>query len=162
MKPAGFAPPTLGPRLIQLVESELALMRRFIALLEREETLLIAAETDELMALSREKTDLYHLLQQQSDARARLLSQAGLTPDQAGMERVCTALPGLLKSWRGLLETAETARNRNQLNGKLITEHMHRNQAALSILLDAAQRPQFYDAAGSSRPAGGGRHLGSA
>ncbi len=158
----GFSPPALGPRLVQLMDSELALMRRFVALLEREETLLADGETDELMALAREKTDLYHLLQQQGDARGRLLGQAGLTADQTGIQQACATLPGALKTWQSLLELADVARSRNELNGKLITEYMHRNQAALSVLLDAARHPQFYDADGSSRPSGGGRHLGSA
>ena len=45
---------------------------------------------------------------------------------------------------------------------RTIAERMQHNQAALSILLSATQRPQLYDAAGMTRTSGIGRHLGSA
>jgi len=149
-----------------LIDGERALMRRFVDLLEQEEALLIAGETDALLALVREKSEVYQLLQRQHDARAlllgRLLGRLRLDNSDASVRALCAAMPDTLLRWDEVLALAEAARDRNALNGKLIIERMHNNQAALSVLLSASDQPQLYGADGSTRPTGGGRHLGSA
>ena len=152
----------LAARLAQLMESEAALLRSFIDLLDREEALLIAGETDALLALSRDKTELYHLLQRQHDTRTRMLGQAGKESSAASLRALCAGFPAAQAALDKVLELAAQAHARNELNGKLIIERMQHNQAALSVLLSAADQPQLYDAEGVSRPAGRGRHLGSA
>lgn len=155
-------PASTASRLAHLIDAEQGLLRRFLTLLEREEALLVAGETDALMALSREKTEIYHLLQRQHDTRAQLLRAEKLPNTDAAIRQVCAGAPDTLARWDANLELARTAQARNQSNGKLITERMHNNQAALSVLLTAAEAPQLYDAAGAARPTGRGRHLGSA
>ncbi len=71
-------------------------------------------------------------------------------------------LPRVLARWDEVIALARAARERNALNGKLITERMAHNQAALSLLLSAADQPPLYDAEGNTRAIGGGRMLGSA
>ena len=67
--------PSVLARLAQFIDAEATLMRRFVALLEREEELLIAGETDALLALTRDKSELYQQLQRQHDARTLLLGR---------------------------------------------------------------------------------------
>ena len=154
-------PPELQ-RLALLIDSEGALMRGFLSLLEREEALLVAGETDALLALAQEKTERYHQLQRLHGDRALLLGRLGKPNTDASIRELVRALPNTLGRWDEILELARQAQARNQSNGKLITERMHNNQAALSVLLAAGQKPQLYDAAGMTRTTGGGRHLGSA
>lgn len=149
-------------RLIHLIDAEASLMRRFVDLLVREEALLVGGDTDTLMILSREKTELYQTLQRHHDSRALLLGQQRLPNTDASIRQVCRNLPDTLARWDELLELAREARTRNALNGQLINERMQHNQAALSVLLAAAEHPQLYDSAGVARPTGRGRHLGSA
>lgn len=155
-------PANLLARLAHLIETEVGLMRAFVALLEREEALLIAGDTDGLLNLTREKTELYHQLQRQHDTRAQLLGRQGLANSNESVRTLCASLPATLASWDTILDLAGEARSRNDINGKLIVERMQHNQAALSVLLNAADQPQLYDAAGVARPTGRGRHLGSA
>lgn len=155
-------PNKLFARLAQLIDTEAGLMRRFVDLLAREEKLLIGAETDALLSLTREKSDLYHLIQRQHDLRKQMLGREGLDNTTRNIRALCASLPETLARWEQTLELAQEARSRNELNGKLITEHMHHNQAALTVLLSAANQPQLYDAEGVARPTGRGRHLGSA
>ena len=149
-------------RLVGLIDSEALLLRGFLALLEREEALLVAGETDALLTLTREKTERYHQLQRIHDDRALLLGRLRLPNTDATIREVCGAMPASAARWDEILELARQAQARNALNGKLITERMQHNQAALSVLLTAAEKPQLYDAAGMARPTGRGRHLGSA
>lgn len=149
-------------RLMQVIDSEAALLRGFIALLEREEALLLEGDADGLMALSKEKSERYHQLQRLHEDRGQLLARFGRPNTAAAIQEICAPLPDTLKRWDEVLRLAGDAQQRNTVNGKLINERMQNNQAALSVLLDAARQPQFYDAAGMTRTFGGGRHLGSA
>ncbi len=86
----------------------------------------------------------------------------GHSVSDASIRSICTGLPRVLARWDEVLELARSARARNEINGKLITERMAHNQAALSLLLSAADQPPLYDAEGNTRAIGGGRMLGSA
>ena len=149
-------------RLAGLIDSEAALLRAFVALLEREEALLIAGEADALFALTDEKTDRYRRLQRLHEDRALLLGRMARPATEASIRELCASLPDTLAYWDEIRELAREAQRRNALNGKLVAERMRHNQAALAVLLTAADRPQLYDAGGMARTTGAGRHLGSA
>ena len=160
MKPSRLD--TLRAQLAIIVNGEIDLFRAFVELLDREQVMLINGETDALIALTRDKTELYHGLQRHADNRAQLLGRAGLGNSDEAVRAVFQGLPETLGRWDELLSLAADAQARNAINGKLITERMQHNQAALSVLLAAADQPQLYDAGGHARLAGRGRHLGSA
>ncbi len=145
-----------------LFEMEITQLRTFIALLGREEAMLVEGDTDALLALTNEKTELYHTLQRLHDARALLLGRLGQSNSDESIRRLCGEMPDALALWDEVLRLAAEARERNSLNGKLIIERMQHNQGALAILLAATDRPQLYDADGHARTTGGGRMLGSA
>lgn len=149
-------------RIALLIEAESLQLGEFLALLDREEETLVKGETDALLGIANEKNERYRQLQRLSDERVRLLGRFGPGTPDAAVRRLCAGLPRVLARWDELLDRARQARDRNALNGKLILERMAGNQAALSILLAAADHPQLYDADGLSRPTGGGRMLGSA
>lgn len=146
----------------QLIGMEVTQLRDFLTLLGREEALLVAGDTDALLALTNEKTELYHTLQRLHDARAMLLGRLGLANSGEAIRSLCADMPDTLAQWDEVLRLAAEARERNSLNGKLVIERMQHNQGALAILLAAADRPQLYDADGHARTTGGGRILGSA
>lgn len=161
-RPTQAAAPADMQRLALLVEAELIQLKEFIAILEREEALLVAADSDGLLPLAHEKGDRYRQLQRLHDDRALLLARLGLHDSDATMRELCAGLPRVLTRWDELLELARTARDRNAINGRLILERMANNQAALSVLLAAADQPPLYDADGQAHPTRGGRMLGSA
>jgi len=149
-------------RIAQLIDTEATLLQGFVALLEREESLLIAGDADALLVLSQEKTERYHQLQRIHDDRALLLARLHKPHTDAAIREVCAPQPATCGRWDQVLELGREAQRRNLLNGKLITERLQHNQAALAVLLNATHRPQLYDAAGMTHTTGIGRHLGSA
>lgn len=149
-------------RLALLIEAEAIQLGEFVELLAREQSLLENGETDTLLTLSQEKNDRYRRLQRLSDDRTMLLGQLGLKPSAAAIRGLCADLPRVLARWDEVGELARQARDRNQLNGTLIMERMAHNQAALTVLMAAADQPQLYDAEGHTHARGGGRILGSA
>lgn len=149
-------------RLALLIEAEAIQLREFIALLEQEEALLGSGDTDALLALVPDKNERYRRLQRLSDDRALLLGRLGLVTTDASIRSLLDGLPRVLGRWDEVLGLARTASERNAINGKLILERMAHNQAALSVLLSAADQAPLYDAEGHTRAVGGGRMLGSA
>lgn len=134
-------PPAELQRIALLVEAELLQLGEFLALLDREEAVLIKGDTDALLAIANEKNERYRQLQRLTDERSRLLGRAALTSADAAMRTLFGNLPRVLVRWDELVSAARQARDRNALNGKLILERMAGNQAALSILLSAANHP---------------------
>ncbi len=163
MNHAAPAPtPADQQRLALLIEAEAIQLQAFLVLLEREESLLIEGDSDSLLTLTQKKNDCYRQLQRLHADRALLLGRLGHIPGDSSVRALCAALPRVLARWDEVLELARSARARNEINGKLILERMAHNQAALSVLLAAADKPQLYDADGHTRAVGGGRILGSA
>jgi len=149
-------------RLLSLLADEAAQLRSFVALLEQEEKLLVSGQTDALMTLATLKTEQYRKLQRFNDDRLRLLAQIGLPANDDSVRKLCGNEASAAAPWDAVLDLAREARTRNTRNGKLITELMQHNQAALTTLLSAADQPALYGSDGQSRPVGGGRKLGSA
>lgn len=149
-------------RLALLIEAEAIQLKEFITLLEQEEALLSSGDTDALLALIPDKNERYRRLQRLSDDRSLLLGRLGLVTTDASVRGLLDGLPRVLARWDEVLDLARTASERNAINGKLILERMAHNQAALTVLLSAADQPPLYDAEGHTRAVGGGRMLGSA
>lgn len=155
-------PAAARARFVQAIDAELASLERFRELLQREQALLIAGDTDGLISLTPKKSALHQQLQRQHDALGMLLGQHGVTPSAESIRQICEGLPDVLTRWDSILDIGAEVKSLNEMNGKLINERMQNNQAALSVLLSAADQPSLYDAEGSARPSGRGRHLGSA
>jgi flagella synthesis protein FlgN len=149
-------------RIALLLEAESSQLKKFIELLEREEAVLVSGDTDGLLPITKEKNERYRQLQHLHDDRSMLVARFGHGKGDAAIRSVCARMPKVLARWDEVLSLATCAQERNHINGQLITSHMQHNQTALSVLLSAADHPQLYDAAGHSRPSGGGRMLGSA
>ena len=149
-------------RIALLIEAEASQLKEFLDLLEWEETLLVAGDTDALPTVTQEKTERHRQLQRRHDDRAMLLARRGLKNGTHALRTLYAHLPRVLARWEEVLSLTARARERNAINGRLIAGHMNHTQAALSVLLSAADHPQLYDAGGHSRPSGGGRILGSA
>lgn len=153
--------PGFQARLAQLIEDELRGMRGFVALLEREEALLVHSQIDALAVLAEEKTALYRALQRLSDDRLAMFARVGAKVTNENIRIVLAGNPEALTAWSEVVALADQAKERNRVNGQLITQRLQNNQQALTTLLAAAEHPQIYGPDGQSRPTGGSRHLGS-
>lgn len=149
-------------RLARLIEDEAALLDDFVALLKREESLLIDAQTDALLELAEHKTRMYRRLQFLSDERSRLFAASRLALNNDTMRRALAQDAAATSCWERLIELARDASERNRINGQLISERMQNNQQALTILMAAASQPSAtYGPDGQARPQLSGRRFGS-
>ena len=146
----------------RLLADEVSLLDDFIVVLKREESLLLDTKTDALVELAEQKTAVYRRLQFLSDQRSRLFAAARLELNDASMSAALANDATALANWQKLLELAAEAAQRNQINGKLISEKMQHNQQALTVLMAAASQPgATYGPDGQSRPHLSGRRFGS-
>jgi len=154
----------LSSSLPGLIKDELALLRRFVSLLQSEEQALIPGDLDRLLPLAEEKSRLAMALGQLADARNRTLAEAGLATDKAGIESWLSSQERASPSrgdWAALLALAAETRLQNELNGKLIATRMQHNQRALAVLHAAASQAMLYGPDGQQRPLAGGRDFGA-
>lgn len=146
------------------LDEEVARLREFIALLQREQELLKAADTETLLPLIETKTNLANRLGALAQGREAFLSRQGLPAGRVGMETWLARHGNEAQraSWQTLLALAAEARDLNALNGQLIGLHMRHNQQAFAALMSATDRAMTYGPDGQQSAGLGGRILGSA
>ncbi len=144
--------------------AEISKLKEFIVLLQQEQDLLKAGDTESLLPLIDTKTLLSNALAGYAAARETALHRLGLSAGRSGMEdwlKQHGQAPHQ-QSWQTLLTLAVEARELNILNGKLIGLRMSHNQQAFNALMGATDRAMTYGPDGQQHSGGGGRILGTA
>ena len=173
--------PSSSPQLLSALTAERAALLKFIALLEREQGMLVENLTDQLLELSEQKsTDALNLNELAETRRSLLrknLPQPGAAPatgmppdtrasDGLGADAISAWLgthsPQGLAIWHEICALAERAQRLNQTNGELIQMKLRRNQQMLAVLSNAVNKANLYGPDGqTSFSPGSGRSLGS-
>lgn len=147
----------------QLLGEEVARLRDFLVLLEREQQALMTGDIEQLLPLANEKTTHFTELGRLGELRAQALAAAGCTHDRPGMTRWLAQQSDTTAehNWQALLALAEKASHLNRTNGQLISSRLASNQQALATLMAAADQAALYGPDGQSHAPGSGRSLGS-
>jgi flagella synthesis protein FlgN len=95
--------PGFAQRLALLIQDERAGLQGFIALLQREEALLVATQIDALSALAEKKTALYRALQRLSDERVVMFARLGAKVSDENIRIVLADLPEALSAWQDVI-----------------------------------------------------------
>ncbi len=136
-------------------QHELEGLRRFIGVLEREQSALVSADVDALLAISEEK--LQHVEQLGQLAQQRVSALAAIGSEPAAVDAwLASQAPATAEAWRSLVDAATLAQRLNQTNGKLIDTHLQHNRQALNALISAASQSAVYGADGHPRTFQGG------
>lgn len=153
------------PGIADLIAAELAVLRDFVAVLQREQAALTEGHADSLMALAEQKVAYAEQLAALNLDRDILLRAAGLADGNGGMQawRSLDNLPTKTQNdLASVIELARESRRLNDLNGKLVSERMQHNQQALHVLLSAVKQSALYGPDGQTQVGPAGRTLGSA
>ncbi len=144
--------------ILQSIEAERDALRAFIALLEREQQILLAPATDPLLELAGEKT---HAAETLSASAGQRRQQFPAEPSAIEPWLKKNA-PGAIGAWHDLLRLAAHASQLNRLNGELIQVRLRYNRQALHALIGASQQAAgLYGPNGQPSLVGSGRTLGS-
>ena len=170
-----------GSQLLAALTAEHAALLNFVALLEREQGMLVENRTDQLLELSEQKSTDALGLNELAEARRSLLQKnlpelsivpaRGTPPDARpsgglGADTInawlATHSPQGLAVWHEVLALAERAQQLNRTNGELIQMKLRHNQQSLAVLSNAVNRANLYGPNGQpSFSPGSGRSLGS-
>ena len=154
-----------SPPLPELIKDELALLRRFVTLLQEEQQALIEGDLERLLPLAEEKSRQANALGQLAVGRNQILSSQGLPADKRGMDAWLESqakASAARNDWAALLALAAETRRQNELNGKLIGTRMQHNQRALAVLAAATNQAMLYGPDGQQRAPTGSRDFGAA
>lgn len=155
--------PASDPALLAALNAERAALLSFVALLEREQGMLVENNAEQLLELSEKKSTEAIRLNELANIRRTLLKK--YLP-QLGVEAIRNWLsannPESLSVWKEILVLAERAAQTNRTNGELIQMKLRHNQQALTALSNAANKANLYGPDGqTSFSPGSGRSLGS-
>jgi flagella synthesis protein FlgN len=161
---ASVAQPVEPQTLAGLLSRELRALESFVALLQREQSLLSAGDTEAVTTLAAEKSRAADELGQLAASRDSQLASMQLPVGRAGMDNWTTSDAGAagLQDWKQLLQLASEARTLNEANGQLIALHLKHYQQGISVLMAAVDRTATYGPDGQQRLGVGGRSHGSA
>lgn len=153
--------------LVRTVDAEAATVEDFVALLEREQEMLVKGQVDDLIELVRQKDAVAAKLATLAAQRSMLLRASGLTTDTdgTGMASWFAANPAEVRArsaWSSLLSLAGQARELNRVNGELIQVRMQHNALALETLMGSNASANLYGPDGQKTPPSGRRISDSA
>jgi flagella synthesis protein FlgN len=138
------------------VEAEVAAVRRFVGLLEREQPFSAMEMSISYWSFCREKNGLTAELTTLANQRSQALATEGLTADPAGVAAWFAAHPmatSARAAWSLLLPLARQAHELNRVNGQLIQLRMQHNTQALEALLGSTNALGLYGPNGQNTPA---------
>ena len=153
-------------QLIANLKAEIENFAAFCEILKTELEVLHNNEIDQLLSISKLKSEKVVLLSQLAEVRNRFLAGQNLLPDQNGMEILIKMgnLPDpngdISRFWGKLIELAKKAQQLNETNGIMIETKLGHNQQALTALQSAANQSTLYGPDGKTHSAGTGRPLG--
>ncbi len=138
------------------LQSEREALGAFVNLLQAEQAILVDGDADRLAALTPEKATQLDLLTALGKERKRNLNAQNLDDSADGMLTWLSRNSGfsaaVRKIWQELLTRAETARQLNETNGRLIEERLQHNRLKLAVLQTGARSDGVYRPDGQLRP----------
>lgn len=144
---------------IAQLNTELAELRKFVALLSTEQQSLLNNDTDTLLTLSDSKTQAANQLMEIGNVRRKALFTAHINNMDAWIEKNA---PGSKTLWSEIRQLADQAQQLNSTNGELIQSRMRHNQQALGVLYNSSKSAAgLYGPDGQANLNNSGRHLGT-
>lgn len=155
--------PTSVARILAALTAEHAALLNFVALLEREQAMLVENLTDQLIEFSEKKStgalDLNKLAQERRALLQEVIQRLDVDAIQAWLGVHC---PHGLAIWQQTLTLAKRSHQLNQINGELIHMKLRHNQQSLAVLSNALNKANLYGPDGQPNfTPGSGRTLGS-
>lgn len=135
---------------ILLLREEQRLITALLEILKEEQQYLVAADIDNLSAVTPRKSELLSQMAVLASERHKALAQAGFEAREAGME-VWLAAHGTPEDnalWNTVLEQTREAKELNRLNGMLINKQLSHTQSALQTLRPQGQAGTVYGPSG--------------
>lgn len=131
------------------LEAELALVQRFLDILQAEAAALEQPDQGEaLNASTQEKNACIAQLMQAGQARENALGELGYSVDKAGLETAAAAYPHLKETSQMLFKLGQQASDLNSANGAIISTYLRHTQQALQAMRHLVGEPGLYDASG--------------
>lgn len=148
-----------------IIEREIALVKRFAAVLNEEQEALKLGRIADLPDVNQAKSDLVQALNALEFER---LAAIGSHDSQAGdgaMSRWIAQHPtdqASMLAWKALLGLAREAKAIHDLNARLVDMHLKQTSELLGALVKQGDKPALYSAAGVTQVNSGSRIVDSA
>lgn len=149
----------------QIIEREIKLISRLVALLQEEQNSLKTADPLALPRIHEEKSVLVDQLNALENERIQMIGGPASQPDRQRMQAWLDAHPVETKvasQWQQLIQLAQEAKQQSQLNASLVRLHLEKTTQALAILTRHAHDNLLYGSNGQAASYTGSRIVDSA
>lgn len=136
----------LSTRLLDHLTEENQLMDDLLALIKREQSLLVTNNIKEIQHVLDSKAKHVSDLAKLAHQRHLTLATTGLQADESGMQCWLDQNTGtdVSNAWQKLLLKVQSAKECNRTNGLLINTQLNRNQSTLNVLRGSNNTGNFY------------------
>lgn len=148
-----------------IIDREIDLVSRFIAVLNEEQDCLKQANPALLQDIGTRKLTLVEQMNTLEVERMAAIGEPGKPSNRTSMEGWLAKNPvdtAAALSWAKLLELAREAKSQHDLNGSLVAMHLKNTAEALAILTQEANKTGLYGASGQAIQGTGSRIVDSA
>jgi len=156
---------TCSTKLHELIKAELEHTEKLSAILQEEKETL-PSESEQLLAISKNKQRELEMLEKISLKRISLVQSLGYAPSHEGMEfclNWCDPHKKLLPLWKQFIEKVSECRLLNQVNGGILDNNIRVVKQALSILHgQLPNNTNTYNAQGQKQQASVGHSIAKA
>jgi flagella synthesis protein FlgN len=148
---------------ITTLRDEQQLITALVDLMQREQQLLISADSDGLATTTAQKSTLVLQMGTLANLRHQALGAAGFAASEAGMDAwLAGANDGAARTlWLETLERTRAAKELNRVNGMLINKQMSNTQVVLNAMRTPAAGAEagFYGPSGQTTVSGPSRRF---
>ncbi len=134
----------------EAMEAQLAALESLDALILQERALLLAPHPGDIVEVLAHKDAALEKVGRAARALTQSLASAGLPASHDAVRAAIGHEPQLLDLWTRVRRLMDLARERNSLNGQLISQRLQFTTARLDALRGAAMRTGVYDQSGRS------------
>ena len=135
------------------LQAELAAIKTFNEILQKEQRTLVNGDIEDLDYLASEKKRLVEQLANLNKQRNQFLSSHGLLTDAEGMKKLFSTNNSYSepnKIWRDLLELVAVTNQLNKTNGTIINARLQHTERSLTALQCAAGNFSLYGSKGQT------------
>jgi flagella synthesis protein FlgN len=134
----------------EAMEAQLLALESLDALILQERSLLLAPQPGDILEVLGHKDSALEAVGRATRALTQALAHAGLPASPDAVTAAVAHEPALLDLWTRVRRTMDLTRERNSLNGQLISQRLQFTTARLDALRGAAMRTGVYDQRGRS------------
>lgn len=130
-------------------------------ILSAEKTALKSRDSDKIQHITQNKSSLVQQIETRAKQKAKLLASSGLGVKPGKVTETLESFGDreLTELWKQSVQELKTCKDKNAVNGSVISHTLQRTAKLMSIIRGQGNKPDLYGQKGKTSSMSGGRHI---